>query len=326
MGPQNEERNKIVKKLSLVKLKLKATAIESITLPEYAGNLFRGAFGHAFKQTACFTMEKNCNPCPKKDLCPYYTVFEAQYPETIQQIKRLQSPPKPYIITPPPMHITTVDPGKNLAFELTIIGKAIEYLPYFIFTFKKMASEGIGKTRGRFSIDDIQILSAQTGRYQSIFKPDTKNILTIDPSLHLTLTTTPPQEAISDITLSFQTPVNIVVDKNPKHEMPFQPLFTRLISRLNALSLLYEGSMLLEDPRELIDLAKTIETAENYTSWYQFKKHSGRQKQTYLAGGYLGSVSYQGELTPFIPYLQMGEYVNVGKNTTLGLGKYEMKT
>lgn len=39
-------------------------------------------------------------------------------------------------------------------------------------------------------------------------------------------------------------------------------------------------------------------------------------------GGIVGEVEYAGDLTPFAPFLAVGEWIHVGKNATFGLGKY----
>jgi len=42
-------------------------------------------------------------------------------------------------------------------------------------------------------------------------------------------------------------------------------------------------------------------------------------------GGFIGSITFEGDLEPFLPFLLLGEYVHVGKGTSFGLGKYEIK-
>ena len=41
-------------------------------------------------------------------------------------------------------------------------------------------------------------------------------------------------------------------------------------------------------------------------------------------GGFVGRVSYKGEMKRFFPFLRTGEYIHLGKATVFGLGKYEM--
>ena len=41
-------------------------------------------------------------------------------------------------------------------------------------------------------------------------------------------------------------------------------------------------------------------------------------------GGFVGQVTYAGDLEPFLPLLRLGTLVHIGKGTTFGLGKYEV--
>jgi CRISPR/Cas system endoribonuclease Cas6 (RAMP superfamily) len=41
-------------------------------------------------------------------------------------------------------------------------------------------------------------------------------------------------------------------------------------------------------------------------------------------GGFVGEITFQGELEQFLPFIALGEYIHVGKGTSFGLGKYEI--
>ena len=43
-------------------------------------------------------------------------------------------------------------------------------------------------------------------------------------------------------------------------------------------------------------------------------------------GGFLGRISFKGDLEEFLPVIKAGEYLHVGKACTFGLGKYEIET
>jgi len=43
-------------------------------------------------------------------------------------------------------------------------------------------------------------------------------------------------------------------------------------------------------------------------------------------GGLLGTITYAGDLEPFIPYLALGEWIHIGGKTSFGLGKYNIVT
>ncbi len=41
-------------------------------------------------------------------------------------------------------------------------------------------------------------------------------------------------------------------------------------------------------------------------------------------GGFVGRITFEGDLTPFLPYIRIGEAVHVGKATSFGLGRYRI--
>ncbi len=42
-------------------------------------------------------------------------------------------------------------------------------------------------------------------------------------------------------------------------------------------------------------------------------------------GGFVGEATFSGDISEFLPFLKLGEYLHIGKGTVYGLGKYEIK-
>jgi len=53
---------------------------------------------------------------------------------------------------------TCYEPGQAFDFTLTLLGKAVDFLPYFILAFREVAREGIGLSRARCEFDRVEAL------------------------------------------------------------------------------------------------------------------------------------------------------------------------
>ncbi len=59
--------------------------------------------------------------------------------------------------------------------------------------------------------------------------------------------------------------------------------------------------------------------------WHDWQRYSARQEQKINIGGFVGGITFEGNLTPFLPLLKAGETMHVGKGATFGLGRYKME-
>lgn len=107
-------------------------AIDRLNLPEYKGSTLRGGFGYAFKKVVCALRSKECSACLLKEKCIYSYVFETAPPADSRMMRKYPSAPHPFVLLPPLEDDRIYEPGEELSFQLTLIGRAIEYLPYFI--------------------------------------------------------------------------------------------------------------------------------------------------------------------------------------------------
>jgi len=119
--------------------------IDIIILPSYKGSTLRGGFGYALKRVVCAIRDKECPDCLLKEKCVYSYVFETPPPSDTKIMRKYKSAPHPFVIEPSPERQRVYKSGDEIHFGLILIGRAIDYLPYFIYTFDELGRIGIGK-------------------------------------------------------------------------------------------------------------------------------------------------------------------------------------
>jgi hypothetical protein len=122
-----------------------------LLLPPYKGSTFRGGFGHALKRAVCIERENECAQCIHRHTCMYSYVFETSIPKEEEGRPSKDEYVSPPFIIEPPLD-TKQHYGKEdkLAFHLILVGRAVDYIPFFIFGFEEMGRIGIGKNRGKY--------------------------------------------------------------------------------------------------------------------------------------------------------------------------------
>jgi len=297
-------------------------AVETLSLPYYKGSTFRGGFGSTFKRIVCALKKKECIECMLSAKCIYAYVFETTPYENsdIMGMKKYEKIPHPFIIEPPIDTSRIYEAGELVAFSLILIGKATEYLPYFIYTFDELGKIGIGKYRGKYTLKRVEI----NGEVQ--YSSENKTIKYID-NQNISL----PEDFLfgryseKTITLQFLTPVRISYQRRLTGDLRFHILIRNLLRRINLLHYFHcDKTTPLWDHRYLINKAEDIVTTKNILRWWDWQRYSTRQKEKMKMGGVIGQIEYTGDLEPFIPVLKAGEILHVGKGTSFGLGKYEI--
>lgn len=302
---------------------------EEILLPPYKGSTFRGAFGVAFKRVVCALRKEDCTECLLGSRCIYFQVFEARA-EGENPLGRVKTIPKPFVIAPPDGEKTLFIQGENLEFTLTLIGRATEYIPYFIYTFQELGRMGIGRKRGRYILTEVIDLDSNTTIYnhdRKVLEAVERKTIDLSKAIEDFIN---PVDDYDDTELTFQaiTPIRIKYGRHYTVELDFHILTRQLLRRLFLLWYFhgdYEPGYyetIKEYHKNAIRLAEGVKTKESTLYWYDWERYSNRQKSRMKLGGLVGSVTYSGNVAPFIPFLKAGEIFHIGKNTTFGLGKY----
>jgi len=319
-------RNKVsaLCNITIGKFKLTLRAEEDLRLPAYKGSTLRGGFGHALKLVTCALKRQECPTCLLRTRCVYLYLFETPPPEDAEMMRLYPSAPHPFIIEPPDSDERIVPSGGELEFGLTVVGRALEYLPYFIYAFLHLGEKGLGSGKGRFVLQDVGAMSSNG--FKSIYQTQNQSLKKPNP-YPTSQTINARCEALCSarqITIGFQTPTRIKSEGRLTGEPEFHNLIRSLLRRLSALSYFHCGRKLDVDFRGLIQRAYHVELISSDLQWHDWDRYSNRQKQKMTLGGFLGEATFKGDFREFLPLLAWGEVLHIGKAASFGLGRYSI--
>jgi hypothetical protein len=302
----------------------------ALALPPYPGSMFRGAFGWALQRVVCVTRTHDCPPCLLKERCVFPYVFDTPPPAGTRIMRKYPSAPHPFVLEPPFPGGVSVAAGEPVRLGLTVIGKALQYLPYLVFAFERLGRTGLGPGRVRCGV--VTLEGALDGHAYVLYDAADRSLRATEPFTQVASLALGPSEPpgtkgeTERLRVEFLTPVRIVFEERLADSLEFHVLVRSLLRRLAHLSYFHCGG----DPltvafREWIERAKHVRTVSHSLRWYDWERYSGRQQTRMSLGGLLGSIAYEGELTPFLPLLRAGEALHVGKGASFGLGRYRLE-
>jgi len=274
-----------------------------------------------FRRIVCALKRQDCSDCMLKSKCIYAYVFETSPPKntSIMNMHKYEKIPHPFVIEPPEDNNKRYGPESMVNFNLILIGKAVDYLPYFIYTFDELGKNGIGKGRGRYKLQEVRLEdnSLVYSGYDKLIRRAETSFIEIHDFI--------PSDNIDSITLRFITPLRIKYNRDLVVKPEFHILIRNLLRRLGLLYYFHCGN---QEPswnhREIIEHAQNISITSSSLRWLDWERYSSRQDTRMRLGGVVGEITYTGNIEPFIQFLRAGEILHAGKNTSFGLGRYEI--
>ena len=306
----------------LARYRLEWQASTPLRLPDYAGSMLRGAFGHALRKLACMTKQRDCAGCPLLSTCPYPAIF-APPPPAAHALQKFSQIPVPYVIEPPDWGARQIGAGDALAFHMILIGRALRELPLIILAWRRAFAQGMGAGDG--SAELLRVVHCGESGETEIHRPDTGSIAPHPQEIPLNTAPTDASEH-REFTLHFLTPLRLQKNGHalPPEKLDARTLLMALVRRANLLAEFHAGGPLIQDFPSLLAASAGIQD-EKHLVWLDWTRFSSRQQQTMALGGAVGDWTLRGPLTPFIPFLQLGEWLHVGKEAAFGLGRYTLR-
>lgn len=303
--------------------------MEAVQMPPYKGATLRGAFGFALKKVACIRQDAFCEQCAFPNQCPYSYLFETP----VSEDPAYGGEPHPFVLEPPLDNTRTYPRGAPFVFDAVLIGRGLEFLPHFVLALRELGLSGLGKGKGRVSLNRCfcigndpernepflsDIYDGQTGVFQNHLSPRS-----FDPHVTAEAASLPKGALLK---LHFLTPTRITLQDRLTMNIDFELLMRTLLRRVSVLAVRHCGQKLSVDCNELILRARDqVRVVESQLFWEELERYSMRQERRVKIGGFRGEILFEGNFSEFLPYLMLGKYLHVGKGTTFGLGKYNLE-
>ncbi|MFC4769545.1 CRISPR system precrRNA processing endoribonuclease RAMP protein Cas6 [Effusibacillus consociatus] len=293
-----------------------------LELPSFKTAALRGGFGQVFKSLVCTHPAVECEVCPKRNTCAFPYIFMTRSSSEAEIQRKFESIPRPYILREHVDGKTRYKPGETLSFHLLLMGEAIKYFPYFVYTFDRLTESGIGIGRTPVKLLNVEGLEIHSNLSYVLFDGTTRRLS--NKSVTFTGETLTEKIKMVDsgqVTIHFETPFRTKWQGRFTNKADFHIVFRSLMRRLSSLLYFHHGVSLNIDFTDLVKKAEAVEIITQDTKWVDLDRYSSRQDSKMSLGGYIGQATYKGDLEPFVPFLLAGELVHASKQAVFGLGQ-----
>ena len=118
--------------------------------------VLRSMLGKNLHSISCIAHSNDCVHCLYNKTCAYAYIFETIIPQKNDIQPGINRASHPFAFTRNTKFNFENKQIKTFDFEITLFGKAIEYLPYIYASFVRAGNDGLFKSRTQFCVRDIK--------------------------------------------------------------------------------------------------------------------------------------------------------------------------
>ncbi len=284
--------------------------------------MLRGGIALLLKRIVCLHPQlTHCRECGLRHECVYPAVFEPAPPLDSDVLRTHQDVPLGIVLRLPTQWQPAYQAGDRLIFGMVLMGEPIRHLPYLVAAVERLGQNGLGPERVRFRLAAVHA-QLPDGTQLPVY------VAGLMYNVQAAYSSQQRQGAPTEtdtLTLAFVTPTRIKHDDHFLHETPpFHVLIRTLLRRISSLSYFHGGQRWETDYRGWIERAEGIAIPQTDVQMTVTPRCSTDQQQRINLGGIVGSVTYCGDMAPFLPLLRLGELIHVGKGAVFGNGQYRV--
>jgi hypothetical protein len=208
----------------------------------------------------------------------------------------LRDAPRPFVLRVRHLDGRSFAPGESLEIGVNLFAPSL--LPVFRKSLQEFAAAGIGPGRIRLDAEGLEV---------------------VETSFDLGAA-----EPYRRLEVFFVTPTEMK-GWDGSGLPPFEVLAARVRDRISALCALYGGGEPGLDFRGLAERARAVRAAAGEMTCVRSQRTSSRTGQSHPLSGLTGSVTYEGELSEFVPLLRAACCTGVGRQTVWGHGEIAIR-
>lgn len=292
-------------------------------LPAFKGSFWHGIIGSRLKELHCVAPDTNCKECQWNNRCGYIKIFEPSAQTTDHQPS--QPKPKGFVIRGLGDWRKQYRAGNKITVDLTLIGD-------LQFDFQNMVSvfsNGLRVGQEAIPTELFQVVQhdLELGGHVSLVSNGILQRSPLRPFSIQNLWSLDSHANAKEVILHFQTPTRFKTNGRLNGKPTFAQIMSALIRKLNQLEIHYgsgEPAFDKEYTHFLIESARELEPDYDL-KWVDWKRYSRRSEEVMILGGFTGTITLRGELGHFLPLLLVGEYLNIGKQASFGLGQFRVE-
>jgi hypothetical protein len=318
MGAENEiGESEDGRALCFYVLRFTFKAVDSIVFPPWkAADTLRSGLGPAFRRIDCHPSCVDPKTCKFGQTCSYARIFR---PKAVSVgPSGLADRPRPFVIRARHLNGCAIPPGDCFHVNIHLFLTDEDAVQCFVSAVAELAHSGIGASHRHAVLSDVAVSDLNGAIVSNLYEHHefAHNKLQRPECLRLQV----DPAAVDRIRIEFLTLTELKHEGVIVREPQFNVLFARLRDRISALRSFYGSGLVDVDFQSSATRSKFIRLVRWDGHHLNVERRTARK--TYPIGGFVGIAEYEGELSEFLPYLEIGRWTGVGRQTVWGKGEF----
>ena len=281
-------------------------------LPNWKGNLIRGALGYHLKKLYCMNDLRDCHRCSLLFKCPYGYLFRTTTKGIV--LRKIEHYTKPYVVKPPLESRTIYKPGDVVKFSLVLFGDAVEFEDQVFSAVNSMCRFGLGTKdcRGQLKVKRVFVENPLKNEKEFLFE---------DGAMYNSRLYVKDSDLKVDVgrvfKIKFLTPFRLLRNGAIISEPSFRDLVTFMLRKYSSIRYQYLRQELDVSVEEILRLSENIAMISPNLNRRTFVYKN--ERETYIHGEIVYSGKLKANLRKLLGFCQLS---HIGKRSSYGHGWY----